>query len=132
MAYLNENPQTKILLSGGQGEGESITEAAAMERFLTKHGIEGTRIIKEEKSTSTYENFKFTREILREIDGRESIKIMIITSDFHMFRAKFLAKQQGFISYGISAETPKFEALRYWTREYFAVIKSLAIDTSSN
>ena len=55
LLYLEENPGTKAVLSGGKGDGENISEAEAMYRYLTGHGIDGDRLIREEESTSTKE-----------------------------------------------------------------------------
>ncbi|MFA9398124.1 MAG: YdcF family protein, partial [Clostridiaceae bacterium] len=121
---LNENQSLEVVVSGGMGYGEEISEASAMENYLIDKGIEKNRIIKEEKSTSTMENFKFTKEIL----GEESFKILIITSDFHMFRSKFLAKRNGFKAYGITSPTFKYLYPNCVIREYFGVIKSFLFD----
>lgn len=56
--YLNENPETIVIVSGGRGKGEDITEAEAMAEYLENCGIDANRICLEEKSTSTYENLK--------------------------------------------------------------------------
>ena len=63
--YLEENPETKAVLSGGKGTGEDITEAEAMYRYLEKKGISPERLLKEEHSTNTSENLKFSLEIKR-------------------------------------------------------------------
>ena len=50
-----------MVVSGGKGSGEKITEAKAMKDYLIKNGIDKNRIIEEDKSTNTYENFKYSR-----------------------------------------------------------------------
>ncbi len=125
--YLNSNPEALVIVSGGQGAGEEITEAEAMKQYLVEYGINETRIIKEEKSTSTMENFKNTKEILLQ-GNKEDIRILIATNDFHLFRAKLLAKRNGFIAYGLPSKTPLSILLNCYIREYFAVIKSLIFD----
>ena len=45
LLYLEENPGTKAVLSGGKGDGENISEAEAMYCYLTGHGINGDRLI---------------------------------------------------------------------------------------
>lgn len=60
LQYMEENPETKAVLSGGKGDGESITEAQAMCNYLVEHGIDRERLILEEKSTNTTENLKFS------------------------------------------------------------------------
>ena len=61
LLYLEENPATRAVLSGGKGDGENISEAEAMYRYLTSYGIDGNRLILEEESTSTKENLEFSR-----------------------------------------------------------------------
>lgn len=123
--YLNKFPDTKVIVSGGQGFGEDITEAEAMEKYLLRAGISGDRIIKEDKATSTAENFKFSKELIP-LQGK--VKIMIITSDFHMLRAKMLAERNGFEPYGITCSTPISVRFNSYIREYFALIKSFLLD----
>lgn len=64
IGFNKEKPSVKIIISGGQGEGEDITEALAMKNYLINNGVGENLIISEDKSTSTYENFLFTKEIL--------------------------------------------------------------------
>lgn len=126
--YINNNPDIKVVVSGGQGPGETITEAEAMKRYLTAHGVNEKRVIKEEESTNTSENLKFTAKILKEMDKTENLKITIVTSDFHIFRAKFLAVRQGFKADGYGVISKPILMPTYYVREYFAVIKSFVFD----
>lgn len=128
LEYIKNNPDIKIVVSGGKGAGETITEAEAMKRYLTQHGVNEERIIKEENSTNTSENLKFTAKILKEMDKKESLKITIVTSDFHVFRAKFLAARQGFKADGYGVISKLILMPTYYVREYFAVIKSFVFD----
>jgi uncharacterized SAM-binding protein YcdF (DUF218 family) len=125
--YLISNPEAIVIVSGGQGLGEEISEAEAMKNYLVNHGIKENRIIKEEKSTSTMENFKYTKEIIQK-DHNEKIKLLIVTNDFHMYRSKFLAKRNGFIAFGLPSKTPWSVLPNCYIREYFAVLKSLVFD----
>lgn len=126
--YLDENPGLKVVVSGGRGPGETISEAEAMKKWLTDKGISGDRILTESGSTSTMENFTYTRALLRGIDKRQRLRIMIITNDFHMLRAKMLAARAGFVPYGISAQTYIYVLPNCYGREYFALIKSFFLD----
>ncbi|SHK18931.1 DUF218 domain-containing protein [Caminicella sporogenes DSM 14501] len=99
-----------------------------MKKFLIAKGIQEDRIIQEDKSTSTYENLKFTKNIIEKINKKNKYKVLIITSDFHLFRAKFLAKRLGFKAYGIPAKTPESIKKYIYLREYAAVIKSFLLD----
>ena len=96
--YYQENPDVVIVVTGGQGPQESITEALAMERYLMANGIPQEKIIKEEKATSTYENFKFSKELLDEYFSQKGVseyKLAYVTDDYHIYRAGKLAKIAG-------------------------------------
>jgi len=99
-----------------------------MKIYLTDHGIYEGRLIKEDKSKSTMENLKFTKNIIAKLDDKENMKLMIVTSDSHMFRAKFLAKRNGFKALGMPANTMLALKPTYYIREYFGVIKSFLLD----
>ncbi|MBU3129279.1 YdcF family protein [Clostridium tagluense] len=128
LEYIKINPKVKIVVSGGKGSGESITEAEAMKRFLIKHGVARGQIIKEEKSTSTLENMKFTTEVLEALEGSKNIEVTIVTNNFHMFRAKFLAQRQGMKVYGYPAALHPMLVPTCFAREYLAVINSFVFD----
>lgn len=128
LKYIRENPGIKVIVSGGQGSGEDISEAESMRIYLVQHGVKNEDIIKEEKSENTVENMKYTKKILDKIDGRKNIQLAIVTSDFHIFRAKFLAKRYGFQVEGIPAPVNYLLLPNYCAREYFGVIKSFIFD----
>lgn len=129
LTILQENPKMKVIVSGGQGPGEWITEAEGMQRFLIEHGVAKERILKEEKSTSTMENFRYSKELLENEPGFDRTKpVIIITNDFHVFRSKLLAKRNGLIPIGVPSPTPWYLRPNVYLREYFAVIKSLVFD----
>lgn len=126
--YLEKYPESIAIVSGGQGRGEDITEAEAMKSYLVARGIDEKRIIKEDRSTSTMENFKYSRRILKEITGRDVREISVITSNFHILRAKMLAERNGFTPYAVSCKTPPSVVFSSYIREYFAFVKSFFID----
>jgi len=121
--YLILDKEIKVIVSGGQGDGESITEAEAMKRYLVQAGIDEARIIKEDKSTSTKENLLYSKKILDNLWQRSNHKLILITSDFHIFRTKLLAERAGLDISVLPADTPFTIYLNYAIREYFAVIK---------
>lgn len=128
LEYIEMNPFVKIVVSGGQGPGETITEAEAMKRFLIKHGVAENQIIKEEKSTNTLENMKFTTVILEGLEKSKNIEVTIVTNNFHMFRAKFLAQRQGLKAYGYPSPLHPMLVPTLFVREYLAVINSFIFD----
>lgn len=128
LEYIRNNPDVKIILSGGQGPGEDISEAEAMRIYLVQHGVKNENIIMEEKSQNTMGNMKYTRDILKRIDGRKNIRLAIVTSNFHVFRAKFLAERCGFEAEGIPAPVNYLLLPNYCVREYLGIIKSFILD----
>lgn len=126
--YVELNPDVKIIVSGGRGPGESITEAEAMKRYLIKNGVAREQIIKEENSTNTLENMKFTTTIIKGLGKIENVNVTIVTNNFHMFRAKFLAQRQGLNIYGYPAPLHPMLVPTYFVREYLAVINSFLFD----
>lgn len=128
LEYLKSHPGTKVILSGGKGHGENITEAEAMRRYLIEKGISGKDMIIEDRSTDTLENIKFSKIIIESFDKRSDIKLAIVTSGFHVFRSLLIARRQGLNAYGISSKTPPSVLLKCYLREYFALIKSFIMD----
>ncbi|MGR3763059.1 YdcF family protein [Rossellomorea sp. NS-SX7] len=123
-AYLKTDKDVPVVVSGGQGEGESIPEAEAMGRYLVNHGISGDRIIYEKKSTTTYENLRNSMEVL-EGTGMKNPDVLIVTSDYHVVRAKMIAAELGIDSQGLAGDSPFFVKVNYFIREYFAIVKTL-------
>ncbi len=117
---LIDNPDAVAVVSGGQGAGEDISEAEAMRRMLAEWGIEEHRIIKEDTSTSTAENFDNSAAILRELGISENIAV--VTSEYHQYRASLYAKRSGIESTGhYSGGTATTHLLNCWIREWAAL-----------
>lgn len=125
--YYRENPHVNIIVSGGQGPNEPYPEAVAMRDYLVDRGIPEDKIINEDKSTSTRENFEFSRRLM-DIPDNKVEKVIFVTNDFHIFRARILARRFGFEAYAISAPTPRVILLNSYLREFFAFIKSMLVD----
>jgi len=120
--YINKNPNAVIVVTGGQGPQESITEALAMEKYLISKGIPKNKIIKEEKATSTYENFKFSKLLLDDY-FKKPYKVTYITNDFHIYRAGQLAKIAGIDATSYGAELQWYAVPTTYLREFLAVLK---------
>ena len=89
-AYLEEHPDVPVVLSGGQGPGEAITEAECMRRALVRRVVDESRLYPEERSTSTQENLRYSRAILEELGVDPARRVAIVTSDFHLCRARLM------------------------------------------
>lgn len=117
--YLEQNNSCKIIVSGGRGNGESITEAEAMRRYLTERGVAADRIITEGKSTSTSENFRFSNK--KTDNELASSQAAFVTNDFHIYRAYSLARLQGFTFTHIHADTSWYNLAPSYLREILAI-----------
>lgn len=120
--YLDQYPESQVILSGGQGEGEWLSEAQAMATYLMNKGIKSDRLILEDQSTNTVENLRYAKAIL-EAQGKGNKPILIITSDFHVYRAKMIAKDLGMNAKGKGAETLLYLIPNYFLREAFGVVR---------
>ncbi len=125
-AYLDTHPKAMAVVSGGMGEGEDITEAKAMKRYLETRGIDPARILKEDASTSTRENVRNTLTLL-EKEGMGDKDIILVSDTYHLFRARMLAKNLGEDVYTLSAKTHPMLEWPYRIRELFAIIKDFVV-----
>lgn len=119
---LADHPNAVCVVSGGQGNGEDISEAEAMRRYLVEHGISEERVITEDKSVSTRENIRFSAELLKE---RGIDRAIIVTNDFHQFRANIYARKNGLTVGHHSSKTPIHNLMNYWVREWAALFSAV-------
>ena len=130
-AYLKKHPGIPVVLSGGKGSGENISEAEAMRRALwTGDGETDACLIPEDRSVNTAQNFEFSRALLAELGvDMETARIAIVTSDFHCYRTHLLAQRHGMNTVEIPAELPWWWlSANYYIREAFAVVKTVLFD----
>lgn len=118
--YLSENPDLICVASGGQGANEALSEGQVIRDKLVERGIDPSRILIEEKSTSTSENLEFSLELL-EKEGIQAESVAIVTDGFHQLRAALMAKDIGVEAYAVSADTRFWLVPTYWVREWFAL-----------
>ena len=85
--YISNKPDVPIVVSGGQGSGENITEAQCMRDWLVAHGVDESRIWMEERATSTKENIDFSRAVLQSHGIDTTGNIAVVSSDYHVYRA---------------------------------------------
>ena len=129
--YLEENPDVPVVLTGGLGYGEEITEARCMYDWLTARGVDPARLIMEEQAGNTAENFAFSKELLEEqgIDPAENL-VAVVTNDFHIARSRLIAAKQGYgHAFGVPAKLPwRHLEVNYYLRESFAMVKTWIFD----
>lgn len=118
--YLEQNPATKVILSGGQGSGEDISEAEAMRRYLVEKGISEDRILLEDQSANTEENIKNSKLLMEQPEAF----VVIATNRFHLFRAKGIARKQGLHHVQGMGQYVRFDTVpNCYMREVIAVWK---------
>ena len=126
LEYLEKNQKCRIVVSGGMGAGETVTEAYAMKKYLVENGIDAQRILTEEKATTTEENLEFSFDIISSHpEYRKSDRVAVLSSAYHLFRTSIMASDLsggrfGRITY-ISARTRRFIVVNYYLREIAAI-----------
>ncbi len=118
--YLSEHDAVNVVVSGGQGNDELISEAQCMRDYLMEKGIAAERIFMEDKSENTEENLRFSLEIIERNGLCDDITI--VTDGFHQLRAELIAKKLGAEPDNISASTRWYLLPTYWVREWFGIV----------
>ncbi|MCP8592514.1 YdcF family protein, partial [Acinetobacter baumannii] len=119
--YQQQASATKIIVSGGQGPDEPISEALAMQRYLIAHGVDKTDILMESHSINTYTNFLYSKQIINNL-YHEAVKIVCVTSQFHVLRALRLAQKLGLSIDGVGSHTPYHFFLHVLIKDYLGVM----------
>ncbi len=121
--YLREHKNTFAIACGGiVHEDQYISEAQAIKEILMSEGIEEERIILEDKSRTTVENFVNAQKIIDSIGKNASHSTAMLSSDFHLLRAAYIAKKTGLVCQTVSAPSPRKELIKNYIREFFSFI----------
>lgn len=124
IVYLEENPDTKVIVSGGQGTNEPVSEAAGMKKYLMNAGIAEERILAEEQSFNTEENLRYSSRFL----NKEEDSVVLVTNNFHMYRALRIAEKQGYSQVeGLAASSVAGFLPNNLLREFLSVLKNFAV-----
>ena len=124
ITYLEQNPETIVIVSGGQGSNEPIAEAEGMKGYLMEKGIAEERILTENKSANTCQNLAYSSQLL----DKENDSVVLVTNNFHMYRALSIAKKQGYLQIeGLSAGSYPAMLPNNLLREFFGVIKDFFV-----
>lgn len=114
--YYNRNKNINIIVSGGQGKDEVTTEASAMKNYLLENGVNEENIILEDRATTTLENIIFSKKIMEDLNLGK--KALIVTSDYHLFRGRFIANILGIDNDGLCSISSLSSRMYYMIREY--------------
>lgn len=111
-----------IVVSGGQGPDEVVTEADAMKRYLLRRGVPTAAIVEEDRSTTTLENVLCSQAIMDEHAGGKPYRAALASSEFHVFRCAVLAQRAGLDFEVVAAPTRPATLLRSLARECGGVL----------
>lgn len=121
--YLNDNPDTEVIVTGGQGANESVSEGEGGKTYLLEQGIAEDRIIVESESLDTDQNIS---NALNLVEVTADMKIGIVTNNFHVFRGVMIAKRYTDADVtGIAAFTEYQYLPNNMVRETFGILKDV-------
>ncbi len=109
-----------FITSGGKGTDERNSESRAMKNYLLEQGVPEDRIIEEDRSRTTYENMKYSKEIILREDPQA--KIAFATTNFHVFRSGLFARRFKMRAVGMGAETKWYFWPNAAVREFAGLI----------
>ena len=104
--------------SGGKGNDEVIAEAEAIKNYLIEQGIDKNSIIIENKSTSTFENMDYSKNIINK--HKKDAKVVFSTTNYHVFRSSVIANKVGIDCEGIGSKTKWYFYTNALIREFIA------------
>ena len=114
-----------LIVSGGRGSDEQVSEAEAMARYLIERGVPAESVTREDQSRTTEENLTFSKAIMERF--RPRYRCIVVTSNFHVFRAAIIARRLGVNGQVTGARTAGY----YWPsatlREFIAVFLSYKV-----
>lgn len=119
--YHRKNPDAIIIVSGGRGDANKPSEATVMKEYLTANGIPDSIIIKEDKSRTTVENFRFSADILSD-KFINNYSVALITNIFHVYRSEKYARAFGIDVKHIGAKTKLCDIPWIYIREVAMVV----------
>ena len=109
--------QPVLITSGGRGPGENVAEAVAMADYLIEHGIPAERIRREDRSTNTEQNLRFSKEL-----AGEGSRMVVVTNNFHVLRAATLARHLQLDAEVVGSPTARYYLPSAMLREFIAIL----------
>lgn len=107
-----------LLVTGGTGEGKTLSEAEVMRAYLIEQDVPEEAILLEEKATSTYENLLFSQEVMDEYDLETAL---LISHDFHLARALYIAEDLEIPASPLGTKSQVLSTTYYKAREVLAL-----------
>jgi uncharacterized SAM-binding protein YcdF (DUF218 family) len=128
--YLSDHPDMTVVVSGGQGPDEHISEAQAMYDYLVEHGVEAGSIVLEDQSHNTSQNLTHSKAILEELGYQVEGNVLVVSNGFHLTRVRLLAERSGLGAVSTLAAPSSHwpSRLKMYLREPLALVKSFLFD----
>lgn len=130
--YLEDHPDMTVVVSGGQGPDEHISEAQCMYDYLTEHGVDEEQILLEDRSSNTVENLRYTMELLADEGYDITADMVVVSNGFHLTRVRMLWSRVCGGDYNLSTlAAPSSHVpsrLKMYIREPLALVKSFVFD----
>lgn len=132
LALWKEHPDMTVVVSGGQGPDEHISEAECMYDYLTEHGVDKEKVLKEEQSHNTLQNLRYSLALLSEHGFGPETETVVVSNGFHLARVKMLyGRTAGTTEHLSLAAAPSSDAparVKMFFREPLALAKSFLFD----
>lgn len=130
--YLEDHPDMTVVVSGGQGPDEHISEARCMYDYLTEHGVDEEQILLEDRSSNTVENLRYTMELLADEGYDTTADMVVVSNGFHLTRVRMLwdrAWEGDYTLSTLAAPSSHIPSrLKMYIREPLALVKSYFFD----
>lgn len=130
--YLEDHPDMTVIVSGGKGDDEHISEARCMYDYLIQHGVDGEKIMMEDQSSNTWQNIGNTLELVKSGQVEGNGQYLLVSNDFHLVRIKMLWGRAWPGTYSLSTlAAPVSHApsrIKMFFREPLALVKSFVLD----
>lgn len=128
--FWKDHQEIKVVVSGGKGSDEPVPEANAMAEYLINNGIPQEKILLEDRSHNTLQNFKYTGELLEAQGISRDEEILVVSNGFHLTRARMLAQRMGFenVSTLAASASHRPSRIKMYFREPLALLKSIIFD----
>mgnify|MGYP002516053856 FL=1 len=140
LSYWKDHPEIRIVVSGGKGDDEHISEAQCMYDYLTAHGVDGANIYREDQSRNTWQNINNTFALMEREGWSLTDDVLLVSSGFHLARIEMLwdrartgmLRNEGYNDQCISTLAAPVShapsAVHMFFREPLALVKSFLFD----